>query len=151
MAAVIRSGFVDHAVLVFTEHPEGYFQQAAPATHANAPTNYVKNRMEQIGEALMWHATHLPVHVYNALHNSKVLVVAFTILALIAVQFAFYPTYSIFLAVQIGSFLYNYISLAAPMLKLMAYISVQSVVLGWGTRAMGRLNNADLMARFTHG
>lgn len=126
--------FINHAALTFLSNPSDTYGAYDP------------NRGEKIGDALLWPANELPRYVWRALHNPKVLTVAFTALALLSVQFAFYPAATILAAKCASTFLSHYI--AASTVKLAAYVLVQTAILGWGTRALGRFSNPVLMANF---
>lgn len=134
MANLANSGFISHAKLSFTEHPEQYAE------------NYTKNNLEKVGQLLLWHVIEIPQSVYKAAHNPKVLTVAFTILAMTVVQFAFYPITSL-LALQ------KVVTLLSPIftkfaVKLASYTLIQAAILGWGIRSMGRFTNQQLMGGF---
>lgn len=136
MAGTERSGFLEHVKLVFTESPEQY-------------GDYQKNYGEKAGQFLMWHVVKLPVHIYNSLHNPKVLIVTSGALAMAAVQFGFYPVTTVWAMKAAVTVLSQHIAL--PHLKLAAYVATQTAIFGWVVRSLGRVENKVLMQHFYGG
>lgn len=125
-------GFINHARMAFTLDPQ-----------ALSGKIYKKNRLEKIGGLLNWCVTQLPKKAWHALHNPKVLAVAFTALAMVTVQFAFYPTVSYLATKAVCVFLANHISAYA--VKISIYAFTQINILGFGVRTLGRFSNEELM------
>lgn len=103
--------------------------------------NHRPNLLEAFGQVAIWHITDFPRLVYQSISDPRVLTVVLTIFAHIAVQFAFYPAISMDTARMI-------IQLLIPepwKIKLALYILTQITVFGYGSRALGRFTNADLM------
>lgn len=132
-----RGGFYKYAVLTFTNNPQQYYLD---------DMLHQKSRVEKFGDALMWHVVELPRHAYTALHNPKVLVVVFTVLAMLAVQIAFNPGFSLLIAGKVLSCIQAYMS--PTVIKALAYISLEAAIAGWCGRALGRLFNTQLMDHF---
>ena len=134
----VNTGFINHSCMAFHDNPG----QLIPGENKS----YTKNWLEHAGDALCWHAMYLPRHIVKAFANPKVVTVALTALALLAVQFAFYPIATTLAIKSICIFIARHLSLWA--VKLASYILVQSAILGLGTRALGRFCNSDLMNRW---
>ncbi|MBA3815116.1 MAG: hypothetical protein H0X29_01065 [Parachlamydiaceae bacterium] len=125
-------GFINHAHMAFTSDPEGF-----------SGKNYNQNSLEKVGGMLNWCVTTLPKKAWHALHNPKVLTVAFTALALLTVQFTFYPTATYLATKAICIFIATHIPAYA--VKISAYVFIQMNVLGFGLKALGRFSNEELM------
>jgi hypothetical protein len=124
-------GFINHARMAFTSDPE-----------LLSGKDYKQNRLERVGRLLIC-VTQLPKKAWHALHNPKVITVAFTALAMISVQFAFYPTASYLATKAICMFIVQHIPAYA--VKISVYVFTQINVLGFGIRAFGRFSNDELM------
>jgi hypothetical protein len=129
----VHSGFFSHTKLALTGNPAQY-------------GDYHKNLTEKLGNLLLYPSLNLPKGLINALYNPKVLTVAFTALALIGVQFAFYPITSALLLEKALVLISAYIT--PEIAKLAAYVFIQTAIVGLGTRAMGRFTNEGLMNKF---
>jgi hypothetical protein len=131
---VNSKGFINHVYMALTPRPE----QMASA--------YTQGRLEKIGDGLAWHVTKLPQHIRSALNNPKVITVALTALALLTVQFAFYPTATYLAAQAVFTFAAQYIT--ASGVKIAIYAAIQTAITGIGVRALGRFSNDELMDKW---
>jgi hypothetical protein len=134
-------GFLNHAALAFVRNAGTESQEQRQERE-----NIEKNECERIGDVLAWHVTQLPRHINRAFSDPRVLTIALTALAMIAVTFTFYPV-TTFLAVKSISV---FIVTKTPWLyvKLGTYVLSMLAVLGTGTRALGRFTNKELMHSF---
>lgn len=125
-------GFDNHALMAFTSEPEKLIGK-----------KHNKNNLEKIGGIFNWCVTELPKKIIPAFFNPKVLAVAFTALALVAVQFSFYPITSFLATKAICVFVVKHTPLFV--LKISLYVFTQINVLGFGMTALGRFSNKELM------
>lgn len=107
--------------------------------------NCPKNILEKIGDLGLWSLEVLPGKIWSGLKDPRVVTLALTAIALIAVSFAFYPATSL---------LYAKIAIAAipcpPLwaVRFAAYILTVNTILAAACRAQGRFWNSALMQRF---
>lgn len=107
--------------------------------------DHERNIIEKVGDAGLWFVEELPRKVVRFCHDPKVVTIALTALALIAVTVGFYPitTYTTI----------NAVILLLPVIpfwaaKFSVYIATVGLILSTSMRAMGRFVNSDLMNTF---
>jgi hypothetical protein len=131
-----NSGFFNHTKMALVDNPSILIKNA----------EYNESILEKIGSFLSWHVTKLPSKAYHALRDPKVITVALTSIAMLSVQFAFYPRISILAAKSLATFIAKQIP--AWTVKASAYTIIQAAILGLGTRALGRFSNNELMQKW---
>jgi hypothetical protein len=94
--------------------------------------------LSQIGKLLRWHVSILPKELLHLFQKPRVVVVALTALALLAVQFTFYPVATA-LAVR-SSFYWIAKWITLEQIHFGLYLASMSYVLGTGLLAFGRLS-----------
>jgi len=124
--------FLNHAVLSLK-------------TDLGARDDCPKNLAEKIGDIGLWIIEEFPLKIWAVVQDPKVVTVALTALALVAVSFAFYPAISLaFCKAAVAA-------LPLPPLwavKFGAYLATCAVIIAAALRAEGRFWNDALMAKF---
>lgn len=134
-------GFINHAELAFNREANALYADQIYDRNSIKP-----NLIEKIGDVLCWHVTELPAKINKAFNDPRVVTVAMTALAMLAVTFAFYPT-ATWLALKAGvTFIVE--KLPWEVVKASVYALTMLAVVGVGTRALGRFSNDELMSHF---
>jgi len=138
-------GFINHARLAFHRNAAASTLEKRQDREAIA-----KNRLEKVGDGMLWHVTHLPKKISKACHDPRVLTVALTAMGMLTVQFAFYPSASWAATLTCKRFITNYVSWKTikDSTWFATYLASMFAVTGTGTRALGRFVNKDLMDHF---
>ena len=136
MTNVASIGFFNHSKMALTSDPDKMINNQG----------YTKNLLEKVGSFLSWHVVELPAKVYHALRDPRVVTVACTALAMLSVQFAFYPRITAMAAKAIVSYVAHRVP--AWLVKASVYTFIQTAIAGLGTRALGRFSNSELMQKW---
>lgn len=138
-------GFINHARLAFNRDARG----SSDVQDSNDAKQ--KNQIEVVGDKMLWHVVELPEKIVRWMKDPKVITVALTALAMLAVQFAFYPVSTYFATKTVVVFVVNHFPLSTA--KVVAYALTMLGVLGMGVRTYGRFENKSLMDHFyaSHG
>lgn len=138
-------GFINHARLAFNRDARG------PTEVQEDQNVKTKNKIEMVGDTMLWHVVELPEKIVRWMKDPKVVTVALTALAMLAVQFAFYPVSTYFATKAVVLFVVNHFPLSTA--KVVAYTLSMLAVLGMGVRTYGRFDNKSLMDHFyaSHG
>jgi hypothetical protein len=134
-----RVGFFNHAALAFHRN---YHSNTADVRRNEIP----KNIGEKLGDAMIWHVKSMPKHVCRCASDPRVITVAFTALAMLSVQFAFYPVATTLAVRAVATAALKL--LPAETVKFAGYVLTELGVVGYGVRALGRFTNALLLADF---
>ena len=136
----------DQLIARFINHAN--FATAKYLGDERAPSNIV----EKVGNGILKAASLLPKGlkaIGKAFKDPRVVTIALTVLALLAVSFAFYPSTTYLATKAVCLFIGEMIKhIPFWAVKLSAYILTCSSIIGFGLRAEGRFTNSDLMKQF---
>lgn len=104
-----------------------------------------KNLLEKIGDAGLWIVEDFPRKVWRCCKDPRVVTIAITALALIAASFLFYPSLS-WIVAKAAIKLIPIPSLG--ILKFIAYLFTNMLIVAGACRAEGRFVNSALMNKF---
>ena len=125
---------------------KGFYSQENPTQKAHS-FQYPKNWTEKAGDCLRWGiGSFADFSLRN--YNNPVVIIALTALVMFAVTIAFYPVTAWAILVTVLPFAAK---ITPAMLLLTTYVSLQLTITGIGLRALGRLNNPKLMAKYNKG
>lgn len=113
------------------------------------PVHHEKNLCEKAGDALTWHVNGLSHKVWAFCKDPRVVTVALTALAMLAVSFAFYPATTALYASKAITLIAPYFKSWA--VKLAIFIATQVYLFGLGVRAIGRFSDATVKTRWNRG
>ena len=99
--------------------------------------------LSQAGKLLRWHISVLPKEICNILQKPRVVVVALTILAMLAVQFTFYPAATALAFKSTLTWLSTWVTFNQIHFSL--YLASMSYALGTGLLAFGRLSQPQVL------
>lgn len=127
-------GFVNYAGLCFSSHPRV------------EDSKVKKSFLESIGGAMVWHIYVLPRVIRDFFKSPIIAVIALTALAMIAVQFAFYPVVSYLALKHFVVWAMSYITLSA--IRFGSWFLIEFTILGFGIRSLGRVSNEKLVKEY---
>lgn len=126
--------------------PRKIFDNARLALAENTGYDYKINGLELIGNIFLIPIDHLP-KLRHALKNPSIITVAFTTAALAGNTILFYPEKSAFYGKKAIELLKD---LPKDKIKFAAYVATMITIAGYGLRALGRFQNADITDQFWH-
>jgi hypothetical protein len=131
-------GFCNYAKLAFVSHPltEGEIQEGTVQ----------KNLCERIGDVMVWHIVELPKKIWNFISDPRVVTIALTALTMLTITAICYPvgTWLVVKSIVVAVLPY----LTPVVIKLAICLFANYTILGFGTRAFGRMWNQNLITAY---